>query len=105
MLDVEPQQVLICVRVFEVDKGVSSRLGLNWRLIFRNAGATVALAAVLSASSLTDPNYFLKGKGIHFGKFHFNTLVDMLEEDGYAKLLAEPNLTTVSGDGPFLCGR
>lgn len=98
MLDVEPQQVLICVRVFEVDKGISSRLGLNWRLLFHNAGATVALAAVYPQVPLTDPNYFLRGKGIHFGKFNFNALVDMLEEDGYAKLLAEPNLTTVSGE-------
>ncbi len=97
LLDVEPQQVLIAIKVFEVKKDILSRVGINWKVLFQNANQSFAVGSVFPSPPLTDPNYFLNGQGI-FGNYQLSALIDMLEEDTGTKVLAEPNLTTVSGE-------
>ncbi len=97
LMDVEPQLVLIKVRVYEVKKDFISRVGLNWEILFQNCNQSLALGAVYPRPPLTDPNYFLSAMGV-FGNYNLSALIDMLEEDGLNKIIAEPNLTTVSGE-------
>ena len=97
LMVVKPQQVLICVKVLEVDRDVKLRLGINWESIFERSGESLALAAVFPRPMKSDPNYFFEAKDIKAGNFTLSAIVDMLQEDGYARIIAEPNLTTISG--------
>lgn len=97
LLEIDPQQVLINVRVFEIAKSVKARLGINWKAIFQNDGASAIYSAVYPSPPATDPNFSINASGIRFGKWSLSTLIDLLEEDGFLRILAEPNLTTVSG--------
>lgn len=98
MMEVEPQQVLLAVKVFEMDNTVRQRLGLNWELLFRHGGGLVAAGAVFPRPPIPDPNFFLDAFNVKFGNdVTLNYIIDMLEHDDYAKVIAEPNLTTISG--------
>jgi Flp pilus assembly protein CpaB len=97
LMEVEPQQVLLCVKVFEINKDEMARLGINWKFLFEHDGRTAAFAAVFPSPPPTDPNYFFEAYGIKMGNFTFSTLIDMLEQDDVGRVLAEPNLTTISG--------
>ncbi len=98
LMEVEPQQVLLRVKIFEIAKGMRSRLGLNWRVLFQNDGASVAFGAVYPNPLSTDPNFSFDASGVHSGNFNLSAVLDMLEDEGCAKVLAEPNLTTISGE-------
>ncbi len=97
LLDVEPQLVLLKVLVYEVKRDFVSRVGVNWRVLFENINQSFAIGAVYPSPPFNDPNYFLKASGI-FGNYNLSALIDMLQEDKFSKLIAEPNLTTVSGE-------
>jgi Flp pilus assembly protein CpaB len=95
LMDVEPQQVLLCVKVLEVAKDVLSRVGVNWSVLYQNNNQALAFGAIFPPVS--PPNYALSAAGV-FGHYTLSVLLDMLQQDGYSKILAEPNLTTVSGE-------
>jgi pilus assembly protein CpaC len=97
LMEVDPQQVLICVKVFEIQKDVTTALGLNWQALFQKGGETLAFAATFPRPDVTDANYFFDLQGLTYGKWTLSAIVDMLETDGYGRILAEPNLTTVAG--------
>ena len=97
LLEVVPQQVLICVRVLEVDRNIKASLGINWETLYENADYSIALAAVFPRPLPTDPNYFLKLDNVSSKHFTLNSSIDMMRKEGSGKVLAEPNLTTVSG--------
>jgi len=97
LMDIEPQLVLISVKVFEVKKSILSRVGVNWKVLFQNINQSFALSSIFPSPSLANPNYNLTTQGV-FGDYTLSALIDMLEEDGTTKILAEPNLTTVSGE-------
>jgi len=97
LLDIEPQQVMLAVKLYEVQRELLGRVGLNWQAIFQSGSQTFALGAFLPAVPPTDPNYFFSGNGISNSNFSLTALVDMLEEDAHANVLAEPRITTVSG--------
>jgi Flp pilus assembly protein CpaB len=97
LMEVKPQQVLLCVKVVEVVRDYVQHLGLNWELIFKNAGAIATAGAVYPTTPLPNPNFFVSAQNVQFGKVTLNGLLDLLEEDGRGKILAEPNLTTISG--------
>lgn len=96
LMKIEPQQVLLCVKVFEVAKDITSRVGINWQVLFQTSTQSLAFGSIFPAIPGGNPNYQVKGNGT-YGNYTLSTILDMLEEDGVAKLLAEPNLTTVSG--------
>jgi pilus assembly protein CpaC len=97
LMDIEPQLVLVKVRVYEVKKDFLSRVGLNWKVLFDNTNQSLAVAAVYPRVPLDFPNYFMNAMG-QFGNYNLSILLDMLEEEGLSKIIAEPNLTTVSGE-------
>lgn len=97
MLDTRPQQVLLKVKFYEVSPSFLSRVGINWHVIAEAGGQLLGFGAVFPPVPANAPNYFFEGKSIS-KNWDLSALIDMLEEDAYTKVLAEPNLTTVSGE-------
>lgn len=97
LMDVEPQQVLIHVKVLEVDSTLTSSIGVNWQVLFNHDGGNAAFAAVFPPPASLTANYFVSASDITAGNFTLSALVNMLEEDHRTHVLASPNLTTTSG--------
>lgn len=98
LMKVEPQQVMICVRVLEISSDYQSRLGVNWKALLENGGGAVCFGATFPRPGILDPNYFFEATGIKLGDWTLSEIVDFLQQNGNANTLAEPNLTTVSGE-------
>ena len=99
LLEIAPQQVLLEVTVLEVQKDISKDLGINWKVLFSNNGESAAFAAVFPPPPVGSPTFTFSADGIKIGaNLSLSALINMLEVDGYARILAEPNLTTVSGE-------
>ncbi len=85
-----PNQVNIRVKIAEVSKNVSNKLGIKWGSIAGGVGQ-------FSFSKL--PNVS------SWGKPSISALIDALATNGMMSLLAEPNLTAISGEeASFLVG-
>lgn len=85
-----PNQVNIRVKVAEVSRNVSNKLGIKWGSIAGGVGQ-------FSFSKL--PNVS------SWGKPSITALIDALATNGMMSVLAEPNLTAMSGeDAEFLVG-
>lgn len=119
-------QVNLRVRVAEVSRDVSKQLGFNWEgglgigdsLIGIQNAANVA--DIVPSDVLTDAlgnplpvrEFFTgtSGAGSYFGnitsgRLDMNFLIDALETEGFLTVLAEPNLTALSGENAsFLAG-
>ena len=99
------QQVNLRVRIAEVSRAVVRNLGVNWSAL-GNIGkmasfpalGLVANSAVAPAALATGPNPIYVGANI-------NAVIDALAQDNLAHVLAEPNLTAMSGEtASFLVG-
>jgi pilus assembly protein CpaC len=109
-------QVNLRVRVAEMSRQITRQLGINWQVtgsknflvgMFTGAGTTGALSAVApvtsTASGLSTPFSF--GGGYKSSTWDVNAVVDALAEDNLISILAEPNLTALSGESAsFLSG-
>jgi len=98
-----PNQVNLRVRVAEVSRGVDKQLGFNWSILGAIGGVTLrvatanAFAATVTQDTVTTTN--------SFGGWDFNAVIDALEQEGLVTVLAEPNLTALSGEtASFLAG-
>ena len=95
-------QVNLRVRIIEMDRTVSRSLGVNWQAVGTAGNAIGAFAT----------NYALPVSGVgalsgllDVGTKDVNAFVDALAQDNLARILAEPNLTVMSGEqGSFLVG-
>ncbi|HEY4135591.1 MAG TPA: type II and III secretion system protein family protein, partial [Alphaproteobacteria bacterium] len=105
-----PTQVNLRVRIAEVQRTVLKQIGVNWETIL-NAGSfvfglgtgrdIVSAAGVLQRSPTADN----LSAGIHGGNWNANAMLDALESQGLLTVLAEPNLTTTTGEtASFLAG-
>ena len=91
-------QVNLRVRIVEMSRTVSRSLGVNWQVLGTMASFTT--------------NYALAGTGVgaatgllKYGSKDVNGFIDALAQDNLARVLAEPNLTVMSGEaGSFLDG-
>ena len=102
---VAPNQVNLRVRVTEISREVDKQLGFNWSSIAGSLGAfTLGLATSNPLAAEVTQNTLSAAFGI--GKnWDFNTVIDALEEEGLVSILAEPNLTALSGEtASFLAG-
>jgi pilus assembly protein CpaC len=106
-------QVNLRVRIAEVSRTVTKELGFNWESLFNvsaftfgiatgrdalTAGGTI-LRSVTGAASL--PFSYRSSNG----RVDVNTVIDALAKDGLISILAEPNLTALSGEtASFLAG-
>lgn len=107
-----PTQVNLRVRFAEVSRSASEALGINWESVlgagdFAFSLATgrdfVDLASTARTISRSDDDGI--GGGFRNEDLDFNLLIDALEEQNLLTILAEPNLTALSGqEASFLAG-
>jgi pilus assembly protein CpaC len=101
-----PAQVTLQVRIAEMSRTLTRQLGINWQ----------ALGTLGSIGKLPALNFALNGGApvvcaagallsVSCKGANLNALVDALATDGLLHMLAEPNLTTMSGEpASFLVG-
>ncbi|MGQ0677628.1 MAG: pilus assembly protein N-terminal domain-containing protein [Rhodospirillales bacterium] len=99
-------QVNLRVRVAEMSKDISKQLGFNWTLMRNVLGTTSDLAATLAVvnpNAASIPNKLtITGRR---GSWDINTVIDAMDEENLLKILAQPNLTAMSGQtASFLVG-
>lgn len=106
-----PNQVNLRVRIAEVSRGVDKQLGFNWQILGTLGGLSLGLATANpfagAASVANSLGSLTQGASIAFNArgWDFNSVIDALEEEGLVTILAEPNLTALSGEtASFLAG-
>jgi len=109
------QQVLLEVKVAEINRTVMREFGIdwnafgigdnNWIIGGANGGAgPIGFGGpfVPEAQSITDSGFFTRFLS---NSFLFSATINAAKNNGLAKILAEPNLTTLSGqEATFLSG-
>jgi pilus assembly protein CpaC len=115
----EPNQVNLRVRVAEMSRETIKAFGFNWENVFSPGSFLFGLATgnpVLAAGTVlptTQAKQFLTRTNntnsltgsFHAGRTDINTVIDALDSEGLITVLAEPNLTAVSGEtASFLAG-
>ena len=117
---VGPNQVNLRVRVLEVNKETLKRIGINWDAVITTGSFVIGLATGLpttisgtfppflpanirnGSTPFTNNNALINYKSANV---NFNTLIDLLDREGLVKVLAEPNLSAMSGKkASFLAG-
>ena len=105
-----PNQVNLRVRIAEVSRSAIKQFGINWDAVFSSGNFLIGLATgnpvVAGAAFATreNNNNNLFGS-FSTGRFDVNGLVDGLADEGLLSVLAEPNLTALSGEtASFLAG-
>ncbi len=95
-----PMQINLRVRVAEMSRDIQKQFGFNWSVL-NKAGTSGFVFTNPFAGSLTQQ--FAYGNTAH--GLSINALLDLLEEENLIKILAEPNLTAMSGEtASFLAG-
>ncbi len=104
-----PNQVNLRVRIAEVSRSAIKQFGINWDAVFSSGNFLIGLATgnpVLAGATFAtrENNNNLFGS-FSTGRFDVNGLVDALADEGLLSVLAEPNLTALSGEtASFLAG-
>jgi pilus assembly protein CpaC len=97
------QQVNLRVRIAEMSRSLTRTLGINWQSL-ANLGKYAAIGAVTATtlSAITTPPSVLAAAGYNFNTpghvLDINALIDALAQDQLVHVLAEPNLTAMSGE-------
>lgn len=95
-----PNQINLRVRIAEVSRDIVNAFGLNWEVLYDGAfslGLTSVNPFATSANTIEG--------GYSSGNWDINGLIDALATDSLVTLLAEPNLTALSGEtASFLAG-
>lgn len=117
-----PVQVNLRVRIAEIGRDTKKQLGFNWENLFASGSTAIGMVQGANVVNLIPdpfglPNSLIKefavqGRGINSlfsgftaGNFDINFIIDALETEGVLSILAEPNLTTQSGEPAyFLAG-
>jgi pilus assembly protein CpaC len=98
-------QISLHVRIAEMSRSVSRELGVNWQAlqgIGRYAAIGLATTNAVNASTAT-PNAL--AAAYVGGRTNLSGVIDALAQDNLVHVLAEPNLTTMSGEpASFLVG-
>lgn len=108
-----PTQVYLRVRVTEMSKAVVQKLGINWSVLTTPGhfvagliGSRQVMQAIGVGSAFVPPtegHTFLGGYSK--GGTSALAMIDLLDREGLVSVLAEPNLTAVSGQtASFLAG-
>lgn len=99
-----PNQVNLRVRIAEVSRETTKRLGFSWDILKTAGEFSFGLATGGFISGAVDGSSILSlakdGSG-----FDVNGMIDALDDQGLITVLAEPNLTALSGESAnFLAG-
>jgi len=105
-----PNQVNLRVRIAEVDRSILKQIGVDWSKVGTSAaigasisGPAVSLATANSPTPLT--NSLVVGTFPSLFGQQLSAIVSALATEGFITILAEPNLTAVSGQtASFLAG-
>lgn len=116
---ITPTQVNLRVKIAEMSRDVMKTLGFNWDVAVTTGGSFFGFAQGSSFVDIirdSDENpirrQFLRTGDSNSavfsnvgGNHDVNALVDALEDEGFLSILAEPNLTALSGEtASFLAG-
>ena len=98
------QQVMLAVHFVEMRREGIKKLGLNVDGVFGGSGAVSGFIGATNV--LIDPLPFgLFGLNVTAGNTNIDVFLDLLEQKGIIRTLAEPNLVAMSGDtASFLAG-
>jgi pilus assembly protein CpaC len=103
-----PIQVTLRVRVAEISREVVQNLGVNWQQLstIGSIGFLPALTLNANSASLSCTGTGASSGGVTLCPgANFNGVIDALAQDNLARILAEPNLTVMSGQqASFLVG-
>ncbi|MGF6964948.1 pilus assembly protein CpaC [Paraburkholderia sp. WC7.3g] len=107
-----PIQVLLRVRITEVDRNITQQLGINWNAIGASGnffGGLFNGRAIFDATTnlfnLPSGGAFSVVGGFKAGRTTIEGVLDALDQEGLLTMLAEPNLTAMSGQtASFLAG-
>lgn len=104
-------QVHLRVRIAEVSRDINQQFGVNWQALL-NPGNVVA--GILNGRDFYDDDkkrYVLPTDswsilgGYKVGQYNVQAMIDALDAEGLVSVMAEPNLTAVSGQtASFLAG-
>ena len=106
-------QVNLRVRVAEVSRDAEKEFGFNWNALYNNGKLAIGLLTGRSPASAfgtftrdtSSNNLDSLGVGYKNGNWDVAGLIDALRDEGLVSILAEPNLTTTSGEpANFLAG-
>jgi pilus assembly protein CpaC len=98
-----PNQVNLRVKVAEVSRSIVKQLGFNWQAINQGSKTLFGIATGNVTVPGTDPSSYFGN--LHTGNLDLSGLIDAMETDGLVSVLAEPNLTAMSGQSAsFLAG-
>ncbi|MEX2643890.1 MAG: type II and III secretion system protein family protein [Acetobacterales bacterium] len=103
-------QVNLRVRVAEVSRDITKQFGFNWDAVVTGGDFAVGIATGrltggggTPITRVGDTNSLFGS--LSSGNLDLNGVIDALESQGLIKVLAEPNLTAMSGEGAsFLAG-
>jgi len=93
-----PNQINLRVRFAEVSRQITNELGFDWQTAYSTGSIAFGLASGLDVSGA-------QGFFQDTGNPDLNLLIDAMAADNLVTVLAEPNLTTLSGEtASFLAG-
>jgi len=94
-----PVQVTLRVRIAEMSRSVTRALGFNWQALGSVGRFSLDFLTSSGLSAIGSSN------SLRAGTRDANALIDALARDNLARVLAEPNLTVLSGQSAsFLAG-
>lgn len=100
----QTNQVNLRVRVVEVSRDARKLIGVNWNAVGQIGSGAIGLATGRDVLTRLVGADAVAGS-YRDGDVDVNVLVDLLSRKGLVKVLAEPNLTAVSGEpASFLAG-
>lgn len=99
-------QITLRVRIAEVSRSALQQLGVNWNVLAHPGRFTASLlTGTMIGQALSAASFGAASVGYQSGPVSVNTLINALSQHGALRMLAEPNLTTLSGeDASFLAG-
>ncbi len=104
----QANQVNLRVRIADVTRQVIESFGFSWDAIFDTSDFAFRITTgtlFLEPGILHEDGGLTADSSLHQGDLDLNNLIDALAADGLVTILAEPNLTALSGEtASFLSG-
>jgi pilus assembly protein CpaC len=106
-----PNQVNLRVTIAEIERSVTKQFGFNWENFFANGDFALGFAARASDIVVSGGNWLTPSGSDailadgQIGNFSILGMVEALSQDNLLTILAEPNLSALSGEtASFLAG-
>lgn len=102
-----PNQVNLRVRVAEIDRGIQKQLGVRWDVVGQIGSVTLGFFTANPFSSAIPGGPGFSGAAVRSvtNNADVNAVIDALANENLISVLAEPNLTAMSGESAsFLAG-